>query len=114
MSNLRTTSYDLYRNRADGRFWAILRSTPNSYIYTVSSYVSPALALSRLVNRQNSSLTARANKAEINHWVATAGVNRVSTNTVRSIIQANSNLYNRIVAAGLLTFGPPNKPQYRR
>jgi len=111
MSN---TSYDLYRNRADGRFWAVLRVSPTRYIYTRHSYVSPATALRKLVYSQNTNSTANANRAEINHWVATAGVNRVSVATVRNIIQSNSNLFRHLVAAGILAFGIPNNARHRR
>lgn len=114
MSNVNKTSYDLYRNRSDGRFWAVLRVSPTRYIHTRYSYVSPATALRKLVYNQNKNSTSNANRAEINHWVATAGVNRVSVATVRNIIQSNSNLMLHLVAAGILAFGVPKNARHRR
>jgi hypothetical protein len=114
MSNVNKTSYDLYRNRADGRFWAVLRVSPTRYIHTRWSYVSPATALRKLVYSQNTNSTANANRSEINHWVATAGVNRVSVATVRNIIKSNSNLMHHLVASGIIAFGIPNNARHRR
>ena len=103
MPNRSTTGYMLFKNRATGRFWGVLRVGPN-FIYTQSSYVNPLLALRRLVNRQNTNLMANASLANMRHWFGTAGVNRLANNNVVALIRSDPNLNNKVTAAGTLTF----------
>jgi site-specific recombinase XerD len=112
MSNPRTTYYHLYRNRGDGRYWAILR-LGNRYIYTRSSYASPLMALRKLVYQQNTNLMSNATQANINQWIASSPVERVNNVTARQILQTDQNLYNHLIASGILTFNRPRNARHR-
>ena len=82
------TGYHLYQNNSDGRYWAILKSGPNRFIYTRYSYESPLLALKRLTYRQNSNLMATGTSQEINHWIYTTPVKKVN---IRGFVKTNNN-----------------------
>ena len=67
-SNIPVTKFRVYRSPA-GTHWAILRSSPNTYVFTRFGYMHPAMAVQRLMDNMNTNQVVRTNGANIQRWM---------------------------------------------